>query len=89
MQAAGNTTLNSMYQSLAVRVRRARYLANMSSERWQQAVDEHEEIITALDARDGQLLGAILKRHLTNKFATVRQWLLDQENTDSSANKRS
>ena len=89
MRAAGNTTLNSMYQSLAVRVRRARYLANMSSERWQQAVDEHEEIITALDARDGQLLGAILKRHLTNKFATVRQWLLDQENTDSSANKRS
>ena len=49
MEAADNVTLNSMYQSLAVRVRRARYLANMSSERWQQAVDEHEEIITALD----------------------------------------
>ena len=85
MLAAGNTTLSSMYQSLAVRVRRARYLANMSSERWQQAVDEHEEIIKALDARDGQQLGAILKRHLANKFATVRQWLLDQENIGSSA----
>ena len=89
MEAAGNATLNSMYQSLAVRVRRARYLANMSSERWQQAVDEHEEIITALDARDGQLLGAILKRHLANKFATVRQWLLDQENNGSSTNNNS
>ena len=85
MLAAGNTTLSSMYQSLAVRVRRARYLANMSSERWQQAVDEHEEIIKALDARDGQQLGAILKRHLANKFATVRQWLLDQENSSSSS----
>ena len=31
MQAADNSTLSSMVQSLAVRVRRARYLANMSS----------------------------------------------------------
>ena len=87
MQAAGNATLSSMVQSLAVRVRRARYLANMSSERWHQAVAEHEEIIMALDVRDGQRLGAILKRHLANKFATVRQWLIDQENTSSSAGK--
>lgn len=85
MEAAGNSTLSSMYQSLAVRVRRARYLANMSSERWQQAVDEHEEIIAALDARDGQILGAILKRHLANKFATVRQWLIDQAKAEQSA----
>ena len=83
MDAAGNSTLSSMYQSLAVRIRRARYLANMSSERWQQAVEEHEEIIVALDGRDGQLLGAILKRHLANKFATVRQWLIEQENQHS------
>ena len=86
MQAAGNATLSSMVQSLAVRVRRARYLANMSSERWQQAVAEHEEIIMALDVRDSQRLGAILKRHLANKFATVRQWLIDQENTSAGKN---
>jgi len=74
MEAAANPTLTSMYQSLAVRVRRARYLANMSSERWQQAVDEHEEIIKALEKQDGHLLGSILKRHLMNKFETVRHW---------------
>ncbi len=78
MQAAGNQTLATMYRSLAVRVRRARYVANMSTERWQQAVDEHDEMIVALDKRDGQLLGTILKRHLENKFATVRQWLEQQ-----------
>ncbi len=83
MQAADNPTLSSMYQSLAVRVRQARYLANMSAERWQQAVEEHEEIIDALDKRDGQLLGTILKRHLMNKFATVRQWLEAQEPSDA------
>ena len=75
MEAASNPTLASMYRSLAIRVRRARYLANMSKERWQQAVNEHEQIMEALEQRDGERLGAILKRHLENKFATVRQWL--------------
>ncbi len=86
MDAAANPTLKTMYKSLAVRVRRARYLANMSSERWQQAVDEHEEIIDALENQDGQLLGAILKRHLMNKFETVRQWLGEQESQTTNNN---
>jgi DNA-binding GntR family transcriptional regulator len=77
MESAGNRTLVDMYRSLAVRVRRARYLANMSQARWQQAVDEHEQILVALEARDSQLLSALLKSHLQNKFATVREWLLD------------
>jgi len=84
MEAAGNNTLTTLYRSLAVRIRRARYLANMSTKRWQQAVSEHEEIIQALDKRDGQLLGAILKRHLENKFATVRQWLENQTDRKDS-----
>ena len=78
MEAAGNGTLITMYSSLAVRVRQARYLANMSNERWQQAVDEHELIIQSLEARDGKSLSAILKKHLENKFAAVRQWIEDQ-----------
>lgn len=78
MQAANNPTLTVMYRSLAIRVRRARYMANMSVERWQQAVDEHGEMISALDKRDGKLLGTILKRHIENKLATVRQWLEQQ-----------
>lgn len=84
MEAAGNQTLTTMYRSLAVRVRRARYLANMSSARWQQAVSEHEEIIAALDKRDGVQLGSILKRHLENKFAAVRQWLENQGTKNNS-----
>ncbi len=78
MEAAGNNTLSTMYSSLAVRVRRARYLANMSAERWQQAVDEHELIIQALEKRDGERLAVILKKHLENKFAAVRQWIEEQ-----------
>jgi len=86
MQAANNPTLSSMYESLAIRVRRARYMANMSTERWQQAVDEHEEIIDALEKRDGQRLGSILKRHLNNKFSTVRQWVIENSNNNDERN---
>jgi len=82
LEAAGNETLKTMYLSLALRVRRARYMANMTPERWQQAVNEHEEILDALDNKDGQALGAILKRHLQNKFDTVRNWM---ENSNQAA----
>ncbi|MDX1401710.1 MAG: GntR family transcriptional regulator [Kiloniellales bacterium] len=79
LNAAANATLSAQYRMLSSRVRRARYLANMSDERWAMAVKEHEEIIDALEARDGVALAAILKRHLANKFATVRDWLQAEE----------
>ncbi len=73
LAAADNATLTSMYKSLSGRVRRARYVANISKKRWQQAVGEHEEIIDALSARNGTALGEVLKRHLVNKFETVKE----------------
>ncbi|NND91661.1 MAG: GntR family transcriptional regulator [Granulosicoccus sp.] len=82
LEAAGNQALSDMYRTLAVRVRRARYLANMSKERWRMAVAEHEQILLALEARDPQELGGILKRHLENKFATVRHWLNSQQSRE-------
>lgn len=79
--ATGNATLLSMYRSLSVRVRSARYLANMTPARWKQAVTEHEEMIVALDNRDSKELGSILKKHLHNKFATVKSWVESQSIT--------
>lgn len=73
LDAARNQTLATLYRSLTGRVRRARYMANMSEARWAQAVAEHEEIIAALEARDGARLGEILRNHLVNKFETVRE----------------
>jgi len=74
-EASGNALLGSMYRSLAVRVRRARYQATMDEARWACAVAEHCQMLEALEARDGERLAAILKLHLENKFATVRAWL--------------
>ena len=79
LDAAGNETLATQYRSLSKRVRRARYLANMGEDRWRQAVEEHGLILEALEKRDGEELGKILKKHLENKFGTVRQWLIDQQ----------
>lgn len=84
LDAAGNKTLSAQYSSLAQRIRRARFVANMSEERWKQAVSEHEEIIAALENRDGPALARILKRHLNNKFASLRNWLISQEADSSS-----
>ncbi len=68
---AGNPTLVTLYRGLAGRIRRARYVANMSRDRWAAAVAEHEEILRALEARDGVALAQVLKRHLRNKCETV------------------
>ncbi|WP_425092943.1 GntR family transcriptional regulator [Tropicimonas sp. S265A] len=73
LRAAGNPVLTQHHRVLASRAKRARFLANISDERWSQAVAEHEEIITALEARDGPRLGQILSDHLTNKLAALRE----------------
>lgn len=75
LDAARNQTLATAYRGLAGRIRRARYIANMSADRWAQAVAEHEQILEALENRDGVALARILKRHLANTFDTVKEGL--------------
>jgi len=76
MKASGNPVLINLYRSLSVRIRRARYMANLSRGRWDQAVAEHEEILQALKARDGRRLGRLLRDHLTHKADVIKAVLL-------------
>jgi DNA-binding GntR family transcriptional regulator len=76
MQAAGNPVLINLCGTLTVRIRRARYMANLSQARWDQAVAEHEEILDALKARDGKRLGRLLRDHLLHKADVVKAVLL-------------
>ena len=71
LAAARNPTLKTSYDALAGRVRLARYRANMSKARWDQAMAEHEEMLEALLRRDGVRLAEVQRRHLDNKRATV------------------
>jgi DNA-binding GntR family transcriptional regulator len=77
-EAARNPVLDQMRGMLTERVARARYYANISTPRWDQAMKEHEEILAALKARDGMLLGRILKAHLRHKLETLRAVIRDE-----------
>jgi DNA-binding GntR family transcriptional regulator len=46
-------------------------MANLSKERWDEAVREHEEILAALTARDVTRLKRLLQDHLAHKLASV------------------
>jgi DNA-binding GntR family transcriptional regulator len=78
LQAARNKTLSAMTKSLGDRLRRARYMANISTTRWAQALSEHTAILEALEKRDGKLLGELMKHHLAHKLETVRMVLSNQ-----------
>ena len=76
MVAAGeNAVLAANYRMLNDRVRRVRYMANLSKARWKAAVREHEEMLAALEARDSRKLQELVRDHLAHKVAVVAEAL--------------
>lgn len=68
---SGNAVLTQTYRQLNANVRRARYMANLSKDRWDAAVREHDEILAALGARDVERIKVLLSEHLARKLASV------------------
>ena len=68
---SGNAVLYNTYRQLNGNVRRARYMANLSKERWDAAVREHEDILAALGTRDVKRVRALLADHLAHKLASA------------------
>jgi DNA-binding GntR family transcriptional regulator len=75
--AAGNASLAQIYRQLMMRIRRVRFVARMSPARWREAIEDHEAIVTALEARDGPRLAAVLRAHVALKAATVLEALAE------------
>jgi DNA-binding GntR family transcriptional regulator len=73
--AGGNAVLAASYRMLNDRVRRVRYMANLSKARWKAAVREHEAMLAALEARDGGKLQELVRDHLARKLAVVAEAL--------------
>ena len=44
-----------------------RFLSNQQAPKWDRALHDHEQMIEALQARDGKRLSAILRQHLLEK----------------------
>ncbi|QEZ46926.1 GntR family transcriptional regulator [Cupriavidus oxalaticus] len=71
--AARNAALSQTYLALNRRIQALRFRSNFQSEKWDRAVDEHEGMISALEARDGKKLAGILRHHLLEKREAVMQ----------------
>jgi DNA-binding GntR family transcriptional regulator len=70
-EAARNSVLRQTYVSLNRRLQALRFRSNFKGEKWDRAIRDHEEMLEALDARDGMRLGAILRNHLMKKLEAV------------------
>ncbi|PAU76120.1 GntR family transcriptional regulator [Halomonas salipaludis] len=61
---SGNSTLIDMHANLSRQLYRVRYLSNQKNEKWATAMEEHEAIMAALEARDPERVGRELRNHL-------------------------
>jgi DNA-binding GntR family transcriptional regulator len=80
-EAARNTALRQVYVSTNRRLQALRFRSNFSTSKWDSAIRDHEEMIRALEARDGKRMAAILRGHLLAK----RDAVLAQEAAEAGA----
>jgi DNA-binding GntR family transcriptional regulator len=71
-QLAHNQALSSMQAVLQSRLKRIRFIGHEGPEKWEAAMAEHQEMIVALEARDGKALAKVLGRHLLNAWQRVK-----------------
>jgi DNA-binding GntR family transcriptional regulator len=72
---SGNDSLVLMQGMLQSQMKRIRFLGNRSDESWAGAVADHEEMMAALEARDGERLGRALSDHLSRTWDRVQHAL--------------
>jgi DNA-binding GntR family transcriptional regulator len=70
-RAAGNPVLTSTYQSINARVQSLRFRTNQNEAKWSRAMQEHEVMIQALQARDGAAMRQVMVKHLLHKRDTI------------------
>ena len=70
---SGNETLIAMHASLSKRMRRIRYTGNTMQANWDEAMQEHEEMMEALAAKDFRQLGKIMEQHILNTWPRLKR----------------
>ncbi len=71
LAAAASDTLLGTHATIASRIHRARYQANLTPARWASALAEHEQIAKALLARDADRASQLLHDHMMAKFSSI------------------
>jgi DNA-binding GntR family transcriptional regulator len=82
--AAKNPVLTVTYNQVNARLQALRFRSNQDGAKWKRAVQEHDQMIAALEARDPAAMRAVLATHLANKRDTV----LEQLRADAAATKK-
>lgn len=70
---SGNAALAELHGMLQTRLKRIRFVGHEGPEKWAAAVGEHEEMVSALEARDADRLSEILGRHLRMAWERVSE----------------
>ena len=71
LRLAGNAALEEAHASIQSRMKRIRYVGNEEPPKWAAALAEHDEMMRALERRDGEALAAVVTRHLENTWVRV------------------
>jgi DNA-binding GntR family transcriptional regulator len=72
LRLSKNESLSYVHGILQARLRRIRYIGNEGPEKWAGAVADHEIMIEALEARDGERLAAAMVAHMDRTWERVR-----------------
>ncbi|MEA3118091.1 MAG: hypothetical protein QOI13_1361 [Paraburkholderia sp.] len=70
-EAARNSALRQVYVTMNRRLQALRFRSNFQTSKWDSAILEHEEMIRALEARDGKRMATVLRAHLLAKRDAV------------------
>ena len=66
-----NPVLSATYEQVNARLQALRFKSNQDDDKWHSAVQEHNQMIEALQARQPQVLRDVLVRHLEHKRDVV------------------
>ncbi|MFW2364947.1 MAG: GntR family transcriptional regulator [Desulforhopalus sp.] len=80
VNAARSDTLLSMHARLNARLYRIRYQSNLRNEFWGSAIEQHNDIMDALEKRDAPKLSTLLRQHLRSTWEKVNDHM--EENVD-------
>jgi len=74
-QAANNPVLTQLFSQVNARIEALRFRSNQDGVKWEKAVEEHQEMLDALKARDSARMRRIMIGHVQNKRDVVVQLL--------------
>jgi DNA-binding GntR family transcriptional regulator len=72
-QAANNPVLSKLFSQVNARIEALRFRSNQDGVKWEKAVEEHQEMLDALKARDSAQMRKIMMQHVKNKRDVVVQ----------------